>query len=251
MLFNSARKLVPRYPGHVPTNLLQQALLAAGSGLGSFLDPTRQDFIAVVGETTVSPYFVGRLRDVMLSDETGRRILRDRPRMTSTSLDVEALAVSRPNSVGRVYAEWLAREGVSPDTRLPVRYINDPECAYVFQRYRECHDFYHALTGLPIVREGEIALKMFEFANLVIPMAGIGAILAPLRISADQRRRLRTIYFPWAVRNGLSCKSLINIYWEEIMDRDMDDLRAELGIETPPDLRDLRKREKKEKKEKA
>lgn len=122
-----------------------------------------------------------------------------------------------------------------------MRYIHDEECAYVFQRYRECHDFYHAITGLPIIREGEIALKMFEFSNLLIPMAGIGAILAPFRIKAKQRERLRTIYFPWAIRNGISCKPLINVYWEEILDQDVDEVRRELGIEKPPDLRQLRK----------
>jgi ubiquinone biosynthesis protein COQ4 len=110
------------------------------------------------------------------------------------------------------------------------------------QRYRECHDFYHAITGLPIIIEGEIALKMFEFANTLIPMTGIGAVLAPLRLKPKQRERLRTIYFPWAIKNGASAKPLINVYWEEILDQDVQDLRDELGIEKPPDLRELRKK---------
>src|SRR5437762_7858871 len=98
----------------------------------------------------------------MLSDPTGRRILRDRPRVTSTTISLERLRTFPANSVGHEYVSWLDREGVSPDTRDAVKYIDDEECAYVMQRYRECHDFYHTLTGLPVMVEGEIALKAFE-----------------------------------------------------------------------------------------
>ncbi|KAK9479753.1 ubiquinone biosynthesis protein Coq4 [Lipomyces japonicus] len=229
------------YSGHVPTSLFQKLFLAAGSGIYSFFDPTRADLIAVLGETTAAPLLMNRLRDIMLSDPTGRKILREKPRITSKSININKLKNFPENTLGRVYADWLEREGVSPDTRDAVRYIDDAECAYVMQRYRECHDFYHAITGLPIIIEGEISLKMFEFANTLIPMTGIGAILAPWRLKPRQRERLWTIYFPWAIRNGASAKPLLNVYWEQILHRNVDELRNELGIEKPPDLRTLRK----------
>src|ERR1700721_629651 len=68
------------------------------------------------------------------------------------------LRTAPENPVGRTYAPWLDREGVSPDTRDAVRYIDDEESAYVMQRYRESHDFYHAVTGLPVWVEGELGL---------------------------------------------------------------------------------------------
>jgi len=105
------------------------------------------------------------------------------------------------------------------------------------QRYRECHDFYHSICGLPVIVEGEIALKWFEWANMGLPVAALSAIFAPLRFQAPQRERLREIYIPWAIRNGLRSKSLINVYWEEQLERDADDLRNELGIEKPPSVR--------------
>ena len=203
--------------------------------------------ISAFGETTATPYFIYRLRDAMLADPTGRRILRDRPRMTSTSLDLDRLRSLPENTVGRSYVGWLDREGVSPDTRPHVRFIDDAECAYVMQRYRECHDFYHALTGLPIVREGEVALKAFEFANLLIPMTGL-SILSVLTLKPGERRRFFETYLPWALRNGMKAKDVINIYWEEQMERDVDDLRAELGIEKPPDMRSIRRKEREERK---
>ena len=44
------------------------------------------------------------------------------------------------------------------------------------QRYRECHDLYHTLVGLPISVLTEFVLKYFEFANLRLPMTAISAI---------------------------------------------------------------------------
>lgn len=78
------------------------------------------DMIAALGEATASPFFINRLRDNMLSDSTGRRILREQPRITSNTLDVEKLRQLPENTVGHEYARWLEIEGVSPDTRDPV-----------------------------------------------------------------------------------------------------------------------------------
>lgn len=145
------------------------------------------------------------------------------------------------NSVGRAYARWLEREGVGPDTRDVVKYIDDEECAYVMQRYRESHDFYHALTGLPVVVEGEVALKAFEFANTFLPMTGL-SLVAVSRLKAAERQRFLDTYLPWALSNGLRAKELINVYWEEELERDADDLRTELSVELPVDLRKLRRK---------
>lgn len=147
------------------------------------------------------------------------------------------------NTVGRAYADWLDAEGVSPDTRSEVQFIDDEECAYVMQRYRESHDFYHALTGLPIIVEGEIAIKAFEFANTLLPMTGL-SMFAYLRLKTQERERFRRIYLPWALKNGMQAKEVINVYWEEQLERDVGVLRAELGIEKPVDLRAIRKAER-------
>lgn len=152
-----------------------------------------------------------------------------------------------PTSVGRAYATWLDREGVSPDTRDKVRYIDDEECAYVMQRYRECHDFYHALTGLPVVVEGEVALKAFEFANTLLPMTGL-SLFAVARLKKQERTRFWSTYLPWALSNGLRSEEIINVYWEEELEADVDELRLRLGIERPPDLRDIRRTEREAKK---
>ncbi|KAF4510161.1 hypothetical protein G6O67_002074 [Ophiocordyceps sinensis] len=245
--FSALSRPPSNYPGHVPLTKMERAGLAIGSSVMSLIDPYRHDLIAALGEATATPYFIYRLRDAMLADPTGRRILRLRPRISSQTLSVDSLRALPDKTVGRAYVDWLDREGVSPDTRSAVRYIDDEECAYVMQRYRESHDFFHALTGLPVVREGEVALKAFEFANTLIPMTGL-SMLAVTTLKPQERRRFWSIYLPWALRNGARGRDVINVFWEEQLERDVDDLRAELGIERPPDLRDIRKREREERK---
>ncbi|KAF2405221.1 ubiquinone biosynthesis protein coq4, mitochondrial [Trichodelitschia bisporula] len=245
--FSVLNRPTPNYEGHVPLTPIERGALAISSAIWCFFDPTRADLIAALGEATAQPFPITRLRDAMLRSPTGRRILRDRPRITSQSLNLPYLRSLPANTVGRNYVEWLDREGVTPDTRSSVQYIDDAECAYVMQRYRESHDFYHALTGLPVVREGEVALKAFEFANTGLPMTGL-SIGAVATLKKAERERFWSVYGPWAVRNGLQAEEVINVYWEEELESDVEALRTRLGIEKPPDLRAMRKAERERRK---
>lgn len=231
----------PNYPGHVPLFNYEKLIMLVGSSIGSYFHPERNEFIVALGESTAITPVLKNLKYQMLSDPIGRKILKERPRITSTSLDLDYLRALPDNSIGKNYIKWLDREGVSPDTRVPVKYIDDEELAYIFQRYRECHDFYHAITGLPIIIEGEIAVKVLEFMNIGIPMSGLGALFAPLRLKSSQKERLYNIYYPWAIKSGLNSKPLINVYWENILEEDIDVFRKNMGIAKPPDLRNLRK----------
>ncbi|AQZ17339.1 COQ4 (YDR204W) [Zygosaccharomyces parabailii] len=236
-----SRPMKPRYEGHVPLYLHEKLLLFVISGLRSYYHPEDGTNIIQLGESSAFPFVLESLKQTMLRDDTGRRILREQPNITSETLNMDRLSKMGKDTLGRTYYNWLIKEGVSPDTRAPVTYIDDPMHAFIFKRYRQCHDFYHALNGLPIIIEGEIAIKALEAANMGIPMAALGAILAPLRLKPVQRERLYDIYLPWAVKSGLSCKPLINVYWEELLEKNVQDLRSELGIYPPPDLRAIRK----------
>lgn len=75
--------------------------------------------VAALGETTAGPV-LPRLRDTMLSNPEGRRILRERPRINSESVDLERLGALPKNTFGYAYYHWLERCGVTPDSREPV-----------------------------------------------------------------------------------------------------------------------------------
>ncbi|KAJ7888794.1 ubiquinone biosynthesis protein Coq4 [Mycena leptocephala] len=195
----------------------------------SLADPRRGDMVAALGETTAGPS-LPRLLDVMLESPEGRQILKDRPRINSKTVDMSKLAQYPEGTFGRAYITWLERCGVTPDTREPVHYIDDPELAYVMQRYRECHDFYHCIVNLPVSVDAEIAVKYFEFANLGLPLAAFSAMFGPLRLNRAQLQRLFSEYVPWALRCGGSARSLITVYWEQRWDQNIDEMKKEFGL---------------------
>lgn len=49
---------------------------------------------------------------------------------------------------------------------VQVRFVDDPELAYVAVRSREVHDFWHVLFDCPTTVTGELALKMLEFVQV-------------------------------------------------------------------------------------
>jgi len=221
------------YEGHVPLNAVERTFLAIGSAVASLHNPRRHDMIAVLGETSAGP-FLPKLRDLMLESPSGRQILRDRPRITSSVVELTALESLSPGTFGRAYVDWLNWCKVSPDTRDPVRYVDDPELAYVMQRYRECHDFYHVITGFPVSVGAEIVVKWFELANMGLPVAALSAFFGPLRLSSKARRRLLSTYVAWALKSGGSAKPLINVYWEHEWQTPIETLKTRLGIVPPP-----------------
>ncbi|KAL7416737.1 coenzyme Q biosynthesis protein Coq4-domain-containing protein [Mrakia frigida] len=233
----SISDMPPRYPGHIPLTPIEKVVLTLGSAGAALLNPRRADMIAALSETTSTP-FLPRLRDTMFSTPEGRAILRDRPRIHSEIIDLDHLRSLPDGTVGRSYCDWLERTHTSPDTRLPVQHVDDPELAYVLQRYRETHDFSHTLFNLPSTLLPELALKLFEAqrtqTGLPMPFLSSLTIFSPFNtLTPAQRSTLVTKYLPWAAEAGRKTKPLIGVYWERRWEQGMDDLRAELGVVMP------------------
>lgn len=218
---------------NVPITPLQRALYAAGSAVTALFNPLRGDMVAVLGETT-GTRALQTLRDAMLMDPDGRRILRERPRIGSGTIDLDKLRKLKPGTFGRTYVDWLDEHQVTPDTRMPVQFVEDPELAYVLQRYREIHDFWHALTGLGITVEAELALKWFEMVQTGLPMTALASFAGPLRLNSQERERMRKIWVPWALQAASEARNLMCVPYERLWDRDLEALRKELNIRTPP-----------------
>lgn len=221
------------YTTHVPTSSLQKCLLTVGSAVGALIDPTRDDLVANLGETT-GHFALQRMRDRMAADPVGRDILRERPRVNSTTIHIEELARAPAHTFGAAYYSFLQEHGISADTRKTVRFVDDEELAYVAQRYREIHDFVHTLLGLPITVHSEIVVKWFELLQTGLPMCALSALVGPVRLSFSEQRELLTTYIPWALRCAPRAAFLMNVYFEKHMLEDLDVLRATLHIEPPP-----------------
>lgn len=72
------------------------------------------------------------------------------------------------------------------DGRAYVRFVDDPELAYVMQRHRELHDFWHVLFGLPPTVFGEIILKYVELTQTKLPVCALSGFVGPLRCTAGK-----------------------------------------------------------------
>jgi len=221
------------YPDHVETNLLQKIALTVGSGVMAISDPSRGDMVAAFGETT-GALTLGRIKSKMAADPVGMRILADKPRITTKTVDLKRLGSLPSNTFGYTYANFMVSRGFSPDERPAVKYVEDAELAYVMQRYRECHDLFHVILGAHTNMIGEISVKWVEGIQLGFPMCYLGALAGPVRLGPVHMRRYFSTFLPWAIETGMKSKFLMNIYFEEHWEDDLEELRKNLNIEPAP-----------------
>lgn len=62
--------------------------------------------VAVCGETTACQS-LEKMRNAMLQDKNGKRILKDKPRISSSTVDLKILKSLPPNTFGRQYVDML------------------------------------------------------------------------------------------------------------------------------------------------
>ena len=135
-----------------------------------------------------------------------------------------------------MYAKYMDAHGFEAEERPEVVHVKDEELAYVMQRYREVHDFWHVLVDLPPTVAGEVGLKWLEFAQTGLPMAGLAGIVAPVRLSAQENVQLATAVVPWALHHSraTSAVDLMSVYYEELLDEPVDQVRRRLGLTKAP-----------------
>lgn len=216
---------------------IQKLLLTIHSATTVFQDPERGDALASLGEIT-GHLALQQMYDKMMADPTGQIILTERPLIDNTSMDIEGmLDTYNENTFGQTYATFMKGHGFDPDGRSQVKYISDPELAYVMLRYRQCHDFWHALCDLPPTVLGEIALKWVELIQTGLPVAALSATVGSLKLNADEQAILWKVYYPWAMKVGSEATFLMNVYYEKELEEDLEVLRDRLGIIPAPKIK--------------
>ncbi|PWY97016.1 Coq4-domain-containing protein [Testicularia cyperi] len=255
---------------HISTSITGKALLTAGSALGLLNNPSRGDLLSILTQVSSGPSLAHLLAS-MRSTESGRRLLVERPSINSETVNVGYLASLDRGKFGREWIEWLRDNGVGPDGRAEADYMPTGEEKYLIQRYRESHDFYHLLLRMPVTQLGETVVKYFEMAQMGMPVAGFAAAggtlrmlgsalaslprpsklisaalsrptsgsdtpAAPIDMSNRAAADLATLQelVPWAVEMGRTSVPLVSIEWERCWERDIDQMRHELGITPPP-----------------
>ena len=237
--------------------------LAISNAMTAWQDPTRADAVAAVGELT-GRFALQRLLTTMQADPVGRLILQERPIVSKSTIPYEKLLKSSSSATvaslsaddditfGQAYGAFLHRHGFDPDERDPVKYLHDnnnnnnnnnEDLAYVMLRYRQCHDFWHALTGLPPTVLGEVALKWLELLQTGLPLAALSGTAGALRLLPNDDNQLLVLchsLVPWAVRQGQVMKfgALLNVYYEHEWDTPLVELLARLQLQPAPRIVD-------------
>jgi ubiquinone biosynthesis protein COQ4 len=220
--------------------VLQRIAVAIQSATTALQDPTRADAVAALGEVT-GHYALTSMHQTMMADETGRRILKDRPIVSKeTLMPVLNMSVGHLDdnddtiTFGQGYARFLQGHGFDPDERDQVRHIPDADLAYTMLRYRQCHDFWHVLTGLPPTVLGELGLKWLELLQTGLPVAALSATVGSLRLGDKERVTLNQHYLPWAIQMSRQSTYLLNVYYEKEFDTNLNELRRRLKIVPAP-----------------
>ncbi|KAK9501202.1 hypothetical protein O3M35_002273 [Rhynocoris fuscipes] len=214
---------------HIPTTFFQKCLLTVGSSAVSLLDPSRGDMIATFGETT-GWWALGYIKSQMEQSPEGTDILRIRPRINSQTVNLEYLSKLPDGTLGNIYHKFLVKNKVTPDSRLPVHFVDDVDLAFVMQRYREVHDLVHAILYMPTNMLGEVTVKWVEGIQTRLPMCISGGLFGAVRLKPKQRQKYVTKYLPWAIRTGLDSKFLMNIFYERRWEQPISELHEELNI---------------------
>ncbi len=227
------------YESHIPTTPLQRVILGLGSSAAALLDPWRGDMVAVSGEVLAGPALV-RIQARMAAQAEGAEVLQKRPRINSRTVDFNRLRALPLGTLGRTYADFSDFYSITPDTRDPVHFVDDPELAYVIQRYRDIHDIVHAVLEMPTNIVGEVAVKWVEALQTGLPMCIGAALLAPARFGPKQTMQFKEIR-PWVVKTGLEAETFMNVFFEQRWEQDLNDFRRDMNFDPPPTMTALRK----------
>lgn len=190
------------------------------------------DDLAAIQDTLDGPAFT-RAAERMARDPEGAAILRDRPRLSVSTVDWDHLRGLPPHTLGHCFWHHFAANDLLEEVELAApQWPWPPETEYAKQRYRETHDLRHVLTGLGVSDVEEVLLQAFQFVQLPQVLSLGIVVLGGLKfalLDGQWRRLLRDL--PRAVRSARRARFLSNVRFEELWERPLEEVRAELGLE--------------------
>ena len=61
-------------------------------------------------------------------------------------------------------------------------------------------------------------------------MTLLSSLVGPLKLEDKARQKLYREVVPWAVQVGGECQFLLNVMYEELLEKDLERVRKDLGI---------------------
>ena len=194
-------------------------------------DSTKTHEIHRVEEITGRPRYRTLLREMADTPE-GRRLLAERPELSSDHIDYDELRRLPATTLGGAYARHLDDNGLSADYQAAAtRHVDDPAMAYLMRRFRQTHDVWHALLGIGTTGHEEVLIHWFSYGQLQLPVSALIMVFGTLkhlllerRWTALQRSTLE------AYRAGRDATPLLPVYWEDLWEEPIARVRDRYWI---------------------
>lgn len=185
-----------------------------------------------------SQTFMPRVRRLGLSPH-GEALRRSEPSLPPLLDDHAALRRTPPGSVGHAYCDFMEREGLTAAGLVAeADKLNRPRFDDLVQWYadrsRDVHDLMHVLTGYGRDPLGEQCVLLFTHGqqpsqgHLLIGWAGAAHIKRITRSSAPVLKAAMQ-----AQRTGKACPPLTWLPIRDMLELDLGEVRAMLGIPDP------------------
>jgi ubiquinone biosynthesis protein COQ4 len=220
-------------------SFLQKAFLVPYYGVGSVIDPTRGDLVAGLGDVT-SLSVIDELFFRFKRTTAGLELLRAKPVITNESVGFDLLKKLPETTLGGSYYKYMTSHGFNANERSIVNYHVNSDHAYAVFRYRQIHDFWHVLSGLPPTILGELILKAFEYEITGLPSCLLAATGGQIRLSSyAEIQKYYLVGVPWAISNGSVCNALykenpefdvLTYPYEKNLQKSIKEVRKELKI---------------------
>ena len=197
----------------------------------ALLDSNRTDDL-LTGEELTSVGQMTAIVPVLAASAEGREILRERPRLSSATVDFAALADLPEGTLGRAYADHLARHGLDPDAlTVPVTRGDDPLANYLLERVRQTHDIWHTLLGLGAQGHEEVLVHAFQWPQLGMPYSALVVLFGAIKhMALEGRPALLRHGLADAVAAGRAAAPLLAVRWERRWEQPLARVREELRI---------------------
>jgi ubiquinone biosynthesis protein COQ4 len=176
---------------------------------------------------------------------TGARVLAERRALLRTLDDHATLQALPVGTLGRTYADFVAREqitgqGLADVSQATRRTDLDAERRLFGDRLRDMHDLWHVTTGYGRDLIGEAALLAFSYAQT--GNRGVGFIVAVAWLKAGggaEGREARRLIVE-GYRRGRRAAWLPAQDWEALLLQPLSTVREHLGLGEPPSYVALR-----------
>jgi ubiquinone biosynthesis protein Coq4 len=191
--------------------------------------PERLQDILALADVLAPPRSMRRLADALWRIPSAAAALRERPRVGA--IDLAALRLLPPGTLGRAFAEHLDSHGLELSA-LPRREART-DTEYIRAHLLEVHDIWHVLTGFGTEVEDELGLMAFNLAQLGSPFAaGIltGGLANTLLYAFPERDvRMRAILRGWLL--GKRSRLLFGTPWARLWESPLEALRTRFELD--------------------